>query len=142
MIIIGISILVGASFLFMAKDSAESEQPQTQPMFADYEKKTITVNNKQVKVWIADTPEKQARGLMYVTTLDDGQGMLFVFPNYAVRTFWNKNTLIPLDIVWMKDDTVKGVSALPAVQGESTTVVSSPEPVNRVLEVPAGWMSD
>lgn len=141
LLIIGIIILVGASFLIMNRDSADSEQPQAQPMFADYEKKTITVNNKQVEVWIADTPARQARGLMQVTQLGNNQGMLFVFPDYAVRTFWNMNTLIPLDIVWMKDDVVAGVSALPAIEGESITRVSSPEPVNNVLEVPAGWMA-
>lgn len=131
-IIVIICILAGV-FLYMSNDLADSADPKA--IFAGYEKRSITVQGKSYTVWIADTPEKQQQGLMYVTKLRPDQGMLFVFPDRAVRTFWNMNTLIPLDLFWMNDDVVVGVSSMPAIEGDAVTRVSSPEPVNKVLEV-------
>ncbi|HEY6148542.1 MAG TPA: DUF192 domain-containing protein [Thermoanaerobaculia bacterium] len=50
---------------------------------------------------LAKTPEEQAQGLMFRESLPDRAGMLFLFPNASVHKFWMKNTMIPLDIVWM-----------------------------------------
>ena len=115
------------------KDLPDSQKPEH--MFAGYEKRSIAVHGKSYMVWVADTPEKQERGLMYVTKLGRDQGMLFVFSDRAVQTFWNMNTLIPLDLFWMNDDRVVGTSSMPAIEGDNVMRVSSPEPVNRVLEV-------
>jgi uncharacterized protein len=52
-------------------------------------------------VELAKTPEEQAQGLMFRESLPDRAGMLFVFPDVAVHKFWMKNTMIPLDIIWM-----------------------------------------
>jgi uncharacterized membrane protein (UPF0127 family) len=53
---------------------------------------------------VADTPEKQMRGLMFRESMPDGHGMLFLFPTEQTYSFWMKNTLIPLDIIWMDKD--------------------------------------
>ncbi|MFA4930828.1 MAG: DUF192 domain-containing protein, partial [Patescibacteria group bacterium] len=53
-----------------------------------------------VCVEIADTTEERARGLMNRESLPDNEGMLFVFDNEAHQSFWMKNTLIPLDILF------------------------------------------
>ena len=59
---------------------------------------------------IADTPRLRARGLMFRSELGDRQGMLFVFPAEDHLSFWMKNTLIPLDMVFIRADrTVLGV---------------------------------
>jgi hypothetical protein len=50
---------------------------------------------------IADTAEERARGLMERASLPLDQAMLFVFETEAPWAFWMKNTLIPLDIIWM-----------------------------------------
>lgn len=52
-------------------------------------------------VEIADTPEAMARGLMFRDHLPDDHGMLFVFKEDGVYPFWMKNTLIPLDMIWL-----------------------------------------
>ncbi len=57
-----------------------------------------------VNSWVADTPAKQERGLMYVTQLPENQGMLFIFDEDDQQLFWMKNTLIDLDIVFMTAD--------------------------------------
>jgi uncharacterized membrane protein (UPF0127 family) len=54
-----------------------------------------------LKVDIADTLETRSNGLMHRRHLPSGQGMLFIFPKEDYWSFWMKNTLIPLDIIWM-----------------------------------------
>lgn len=53
---------------------------------------------------LASTPKARTLGLMYRESLDQNGGMLFIFPNDKHHTFWMKNTLIPLDIIWLSKD--------------------------------------
>lgn len=62
--------------------------------------------NAAFEVAIADTPEKQKQGLMYIRDLPESRGMLFVFPTEEVRSFWTKNTYISLDIVFISSEGV------------------------------------
>ncbi len=57
-----------------------------------------------VDAWVADTPEKQERGLMHVTQLPENKGMIFTFDREGEQLFWMKNTLIDLDIIFMATD--------------------------------------
>jgi uncharacterized membrane protein (UPF0127 family) len=57
-----------------------------------------------LNVTIADTPEKQARGLMFVKNMPKDDGMLFVFGRKQNLSFWGENTYIPLDIAFVDDD--------------------------------------
>jgi uncharacterized protein len=52
-------------------------------------------------VELADTSMEQSFGLMYRKSLDADTGMLFVFDSEEIHAFWMKNTLIPLDMIWM-----------------------------------------
>src|SRR5262245_26903223 len=64
----------------------------------------------EVAVEVVSTPETLARGLMYRTDLADGRGMLFVFPEESDHRFWMKNTLIPLDMIFIAADaTIAGI---------------------------------
>ena len=50
---------------------------------------------------LARTPEEQQQGLMFRESLPPRVGMLFLFGEPAVRPFWMKNTMIPLDMIWL-----------------------------------------
>jgi uncharacterized protein len=75
--------------------------------FENTKEKTISrvcLKDNCYRVELAQTPLERARGLMFRRFLADGAGMLFVFEVPGVNRFWMKNTLIPLDIVWIGED--------------------------------------
>jgi hypothetical protein len=55
----------------------------------------------RVAVEIVDTDATRQRGLMFRTNLAPNEGMVFVFPRVGSYPFWMKNTLIPLDMLWL-----------------------------------------
>ncbi len=71
--------------------------PTQSPPFAP----KATLGDRVFFLEIADTPEERSRGLMERASLPLDQAMLFVFETEALWAFWMKNTLIPLDILWM-----------------------------------------
>ena len=64
----------------------------------------ITIGDKKYKVEIADTLEKQEKGLMGRESLPEDQGMLFIYDEPQDLSYWMKNTLISLDIIFIDDD--------------------------------------
>ena len=92
----------------------------------------------EVALEIVDTPETRNRGLMYRKSLADGSGMLFVFDADSDHEFWMKNTLIPLDMIFIAaDGAIVGIAA--DTTPLSTAGVGVGRPSRYVLEVPGGW---
>jgi uncharacterized membrane protein (UPF0127 family) len=65
---------------------------------------SVELRGKNFGVELADTQQEQALGLMFRDEMPANQGMLFIFPNEAPRSFWMKNTRIPLDIMYFDKD--------------------------------------
>lgn len=88
-------------------------------------------------VEVARTPAEQARGLMFRESLAPDAGMLFPFPSPRPASFWMKNTLIPLDMIFVRTD---GTIARIAVNTTplSLAPVGVGEPVAAVLEIAGG----
>ena len=82
---------------------------------------------------VAATPEQQARGLMFRRSLGPDQGMIFPYSPPQEVGFWMKNTLIPLDMIFIRSDGT--IVRIVTAQPHSLQPVSSGEPVAAVLEI-------
>ena len=92
----------------------------------------------EVALEVARTPDEQQRGLMYRSALADGHGMLFVFADDVDHQFWMKNTLIPLDMIFVaRDGVIAGIHA--DATPLSTAQVGVGKPSRFVIEVPGGY---
>ncbi|MBS3114946.1 DUF192 domain-containing protein [Candidatus Woesearchaeota archaeon] len=90
----------------------------------------------KIKAEIADDNEERLKGLMFRENLNENKGMLFVFENEEYQTFWMKNTLISLDIIFI-DENLKIVDiryAQPCKE-EPCVLYKSSKPSKYVLEV-------
>jgi uncharacterized membrane protein (UPF0127 family) len=92
----------------------------------------------QVSLEIVSDDASRARGLMYRNSLDDGHGMLFVFDDESDRAFWMKNTVIPLDMIFIGGD-----GKIVGVRTNTTPLSLAPlsvgKPSRWVLEVAGGY---
>lgn len=68
------------------------------------DKINISIGNKKYKVDIADTEDKQEKGLQGVTDLPENEGMLFLFGEPSKISMWMKDTKIPLDIIFIDEE--------------------------------------
>ena len=92
------------------------------------------------QVEIAETPEQRAQGLMFRRQMAADAGMLFLFGGSQVRGMWMKNTLIPLDMLFI-DETGKIVRIEERTVPHSERAIVSGGPVSAVLELNAGTAS-
>lgn len=91
---------------------------------------------KKIDIEIADTNNKKAIGLMNRSSMEENQGMLFVFENDNTSGFYMKDTRIPLDIIFIdKDSTAITVSTREAFD---ETPKGASRPYRYVLEINAG----
>jgi uncharacterized protein len=89
---------------------------------------------------LARTPEEQAQGLMFRESLPPRHGMLFLFGEPGVHKFWMKNTMIPLDMVWLdREGRVVFVSAdTPPCKADPCPSYGPDTPAVTVLEIAGG----
>ena len=105
---------------------------------------SVELGGKTFNVEIADTREKQALGLMFRDSMPADEGMIFVFPFEARRSFWMKNTRIPLDIMYFdKDLKMVSISAnTPPCKVSRCPSYPSSKPAMYVLELNAGTAAE
>jgi len=92
---------------------------------------------------VARTPNERVEGLMHRDSLSEDSGMLFVFGDVGKYSFWMKNTLIPLDMIWLDEDgrVVHVEHAVPCEMDPCETYVSDVEAFY-VLETNAGFVEE
>lgn len=110
-------------------------------MVVDYffgeQKAGIFIRDILINVSIADSTEEREVGLSGISSLPPQEGKLFIFDEEGMYGLWMKNTLIPLDIMWI-DENFKIVHIAFNVRPDSyPTIYNSPVPARFVLEVNA-----
>jgi len=132
--------LIILAVLFLLYDGAAAGFP-----LETFERDHLTIETAEgerheFEVELALTPTQQAQGLMYREQLAADKGMLFVYKGEAQRTMWMKNTLIPLDMLFISRDGVV-LGAAERTVPLSLAVISSGKPAMAVLELSAGTAS-
>ena len=129
---------IGAS----ASPEAESTAAASGP-----ELRTVTIDSSgggevEVRVEIADDLPEQTRGLMERTALAEDRGMLFVYSDEEVRSFWMKNTLIPLSIAYMDSEgRIVDIQDMKPLDDDPPNYVSA-KPARYALEVNRGFFEE
>jgi uncharacterized membrane protein (UPF0127 family) len=135
---------IGSSLFDLSKNAYT---PQIfQNIFPHSTSKEVTITTSSgtynLNMLVADTDSERQQGLMNVTSLPQNEGMLFEFTDSpSVRTFWMKDTKIPLDMIFLdQNKTVVYIqhSATPC-SVDPCTIYSSEFPAEYVIEVNGGW---
>lgn len=147
LLIIIITLLISVLILSFFKNPNKpnpSSPPFIQSLIKE-RKPTATINEKVIILNIAHTPEEKSKGLSGRASLSKNEGMLFVFEQEGFPSFWMKDMLISIDIIWILNDSIVDIHKnIPAPEPESphsNLPLYTPEkPTNYVLEVNAGFV--
>lgn len=132
LVLIGLSLGVGVGGApYLSRISAIEQRAQ------------VGINNQSIIVNVVRNKDDRAVGLSGRTSLNINEGMLFLFEAPGDYGFWMKDMTFPIDIVWIKDDTIIGVTerVFPPPQdtpAEEIAIHHPPAPANKVLEIAAG----
>jgi len=100
----------------------------------------VSIGQRKVAVEVADTPEKQSRGLGYRDALDWDTGMYFPYPQPMIPSFWMRGMRFAIDIVWIRKGRIIDLHHdVPFEPGGNGPTVRPREAADAVLEVPAGY---
>lgn len=120
--------------VLLAACAGADDKPQRLAM------KQVELGGQLLKVQVADEDAEHEKGLMFVKSMPQDEGMLFVWPQAKVRSFWMRNTFIPLDLIYLNGNRV--VSVITWAKPFDETGLPSGYPADMVLEVNGGWTAD
>ncbi|WP_237738928.1 DUF192 domain-containing protein [Galbibacter marinus] len=102
-----------------------------------YKGDSLKIGN--IDIEIADNEYERQTGLMYRTSMENNQGMLFIFEDEQPRSFFMKNTSIPLDILFI-DSNNRIINSIENAAPMSEESLRSQGPAQYVLELNAGMI--
>jgi len=108
------------------------------------QKPKVTIDDKEIFVDVARSDEEKARGLSGKKSLNENEGMLFIFDQKYQPSFWMFDMNFPLDIIWISDDVIVDIDRNVPIPKPNTLDYQLPlytpeKPINYVLEVNAGF---
>ncbi|AJY47077.1 DUF192 domain-containing protein [Martelella endophytica] len=125
-----------AAFAFLTLTAAAGAQEPVHFPSSELTLHTAS-GDHDIVVEVAETPAQRQRGLMYRTELAEDHGMIFLFGTDKPVSMWMANTLIPLDMVFIRaDGSVAGYHE--NAEPRSERIIASDEPVRYVLELGGG----
>lgn len=130
--------LIFYSYHSFSEDKTSQEFSQN-PKNYSTKLEIISKNSEKISeffVAIADSEDKRINGLMNLKSLPKKNGMLFIFEKPEIVQMWMKNTLLPLDMLFIKGDSI--VQIFTNSKPLSKDIISSIEIVDKVIEINAG----
>ena len=128
-------IIVGALYLTL------NYQKGGKAIFTFKKTPIVTIIDHSFKVTVAVSQQEQEIGLSKTKSLQQDQGMIFLFQKPGYYSFWMKDMKFPIDIIYINQDTIvtiKENAQPPKNDTENPTIYSPTEPSNKVLEIQAG----
>jgi uncharacterized protein len=127
-----VAVVVSGLLWLCCQQALALEAPRIEPLTLVSENKTV-----MFQAQIADTPELRERGLMFRQVMPQDSAMLFDFIEPKPVAMWMKNTLVSLDMVFVREDGTIAALAENTVP-KSLDTISVQEPVRGVIELAAG----
>lgn len=119
----------------------ETIRKEARAVWEDSALARVSIAGAEIQAEVVRSAARKAQGLSGRAQLGPAEGMLFLFEEKGVYSFWNKDMRFALDVLWIDGDTVVDISEnLPAFQGAPAVLTPSAE-VDKVLEVNAGFVS-
>lgn len=139
-----IFIAAAAFFITLVAITVLTPPDSREGLDGDRVNATFDIREKPwVLLQVADNETERREGLMNVTELGKHEGMIFIYKKEAPRGFWMKNTLIPLDMIFLDADrqviNVETAYPEPNTSEENLTLYRSERPAKYVIEVNAGF---
>ena len=106
---------------------------------SDKECFSISIEKENLCVELAISQKEKSKGLMYRKDLTDSDGMLFIWKNEGKRCMWMKNTYIPLDLGFFREDMT--LIEVKELSPRSLNSICSSEPAKYALELSKNWFS-
>lgn len=124
-LLIAVGLLAGIVLLLIGKAELADNS----------EKVILNIEGREYILFTARTTLERARGLSGIRELKGGDGMIFYFNSSQSPTFWNKNTHLDLELVWMSGGKVVGRDILPSEDKAGLITKSAPQEVDSVVEL-------
>ena len=140
-------VIAGAIFgiFFSCADEAKNTSIKTDEIEFTKEGKVFILRGEdtlqKLDIEFAETSYEQQTGLMYRKSMEPNQGMLFVYPEEAMHSFYMKNTYIPLDLIFFGKDS-SAVSFQENAKPFDETSLPSKVPAQFILEVNVGKVAE
>lgn len=99
------------------------------------EKIILNIDGKDYVLYAAWTALEKTRGLSGIDELKGANGMVFFFDSGSRPTFWNKDTHLNLELIWMNGDKIAGRDFLPAEDKAGLITKSAPAKIDKVIEI-------
>ena len=99
-------------------------------------------NGTEIKVEIADSSKERSQGLSNRDSLDQNHGLLFIYENKAKHQYWMKDMRFSLDFIWIDDNEIVDITENVTPEDPPKSDYFAKTPVNRVLEVNAGFVKE
>lgn len=122
--------------------TAESRVPPLLDVIDGWPETTVTVDGLTVEAKVADEPDRRQQGLMNVPELPEGVGMLFLFEGPRTGGFWMKDTLVPLDIAYIRDGEVVSVMQMDPCDADPCPTYDPEVEYDAALEVEQGTLAE
>ena len=123
-------ILIFGFANFLVKDGFDGKEAE------------IKIGDAIFQIEIADSFLKRQKGLSGRKSLKENEGMLFILPIAANYGFWMRDMNFPIDIIWIKNDKIIGISENLASEGSKPLkIYYPPSSIDKALEVSAGVVS-